>query len=137
MKLLKGMKFAYMNNKDNQLVYHINKHYNELTDELNLIKNFEEFSSNKIIKKAIILDLIQIGENVNKLSIGFQKNINKMNLKGIIGFRNHFVHGYGTNDDKIVWETIKNYLPNLISEINNISLVLFLCCCFYNIYILY
>ena len=122
MKLLKGMKFAYMNNKDNQLVYHINKHYNELTEELNLIKTFEEFSSNKIIKKAIILDLIQIGENVNKLSIGFQKNINKMNLKGIIGFRNHLVHGYGTIDDKIVWETIKNYLPNLISEINNINL---------------
>ena len=122
MKLLKGMKFAYMNNKDIQLVYHINKHYNELTEELNLIKTFEEFSSNKIIKKAIILDLIQIGENVNKLSIGFQKNINKMSLKGIIGFRNHLVHGYGTIDDKIVWETIKNYLPNLISEINKINL---------------
>ncbi len=39
-----------MKNKDIQLVYHINKLYNELTEEFNLIKNFEEFSSKKYKK---------------------------------------------------------------------------------------
>lgn len=66
--------------------------------------------------------MIQIGKNVNKLSIEFQKQINEINLRGVVGVRNHLVHGYGTADDKIVCTAIKENLPNFISEINNINL---------------
>ncbi|MBQ8292643.1 MAG: DUF86 domain-containing protein [Bacilli bacterium] len=107
-----------MNKKDEQIIYHINNHY----QEFKLIKNYEDFVSNNIIKKAIILDLIQIGYNVNKLSFEFQKQINKINLRGVVGIRNHLVHGYGTIDDKIVWTAIKENLPDFIFEINNINL---------------
>lgn len=111
-----------MNKKDEQIIYHINNHYQELIEELKLLNNYEDFVSNKIIKKAIILDLIQIGENVNKLSFEFQKQINKINLRGVVGIRNHLVHGYGSIDDKIVWTAIKENLPDFIFEINNINL---------------
>ena len=100
-----------MNKKGEQIINHINDHY----QELKLVKEFEDFEANKIIKKAIILDLIQIGENLNKLSIEFQKQINKINLRGVVGIRNYLVHGYGTVDDKIVWTAIKENLPNFIS----------------------
>lgn len=122
MKQLEGMNFAYMKTKDVQLVYHINVHYQELIEEFKIVKDFEDFTTNKIIKKAFILYLIQIGENVNKLSVEFQNNLNKINLKGIIGFRNYLVHGYRTIDDKIVWNTITEYLPKFIKKINDIKL---------------
>lgn len=110
-----------MKNKDEQLIYHINKHYNELISELNLISDFKDFVSNLIVKKAIILDLIQIGEKVNRLSDEFKAKLNKINIKGIIGFRNYLVHGYGTKGNNIIWNTLKNDLPNFIKEINNVK----------------
>ena len=69
----------------------------------------------------MLIKKIQIGENVNRLSDEFKAKLNKINIKGIIGFRNYLVHGYGTMDNNIIWNTLKNDLPNFIKEINNVK----------------
>jgi uncharacterized protein with HEPN domain len=43
-------------------------HYKELKIEYDKFSNYDEFKDNIVVKKAIVLDFIQIGENVNKLS---------------------------------------------------------------------
>lgn len=57
-----------MNNKDLQIIELINRHYKELSEEIKSIHNINEFKDNKIIQKAVIFDLLQIGENINKLT---------------------------------------------------------------------
>ena len=39
----------------------------------------------------------------------------------IVGFRNVLVHGYDLVDDRIVWDTIKNNLPVLLSEVEELQ----------------
>ena len=38
----------------------------------------------------------------------------------IVGFRNVLVHGYDLVDDRTVWDTIKNNLPVLLSEVEEL-----------------
>lgn len=109
-----------MNNKDLQIIYFINKHYQKLKEELDIICDYDEFQKNTIVKKAIILDLIQIGENVNKLSEKVKQMLNKFEVKGVIGFRNYLVHGDGFIDDQIIWEAIQYSLPKLIDDVNKL-----------------
>ena len=71
-------------------------------------------------KKAIVLDFIQIGENINKLDEETRLKINKYDVKGVIDFRNRLVHGYGDLDYKIVWNAINGSLPKLIEQVKDI-----------------
>ena len=63
------MKFVFMKiNKDINIIYYIKKHFNDILSYTKIINTYELFLENIVYQKAIILDLIQIGENVNKLS---------------------------------------------------------------------
>lgn len=111
-----------MNTKDEQLIYWINKHFNELQDVLKDLKSYDEFinPSNLIRVKAIKLDLFQIGENVNNLTIEIKNKTSKKDLRGIIDIRNYIAHGYVQVDESIIWDVINNDLPNLIKSLNSL-----------------
>lgn len=110
-------------NKDFDIIYYINKHYNEIIGEVNYLKTYEKFVEERVYQKAIILDLIQIGENVNKLSETIKSQINKIDLRGVINFRNQLVHNYESNNTLIVWNVIKDNLSNLVDDINRYALI--------------
>lgn len=110
-------------NKDFDIIYYINKHYNEIIGEVNYLKTYEKFVEDRVYQKAIILDLIQIGENVNKLSETIKSQINKIDLRGVINFRNQLVHNYESNNTLIVWNVIKDNLSNLVDDINRYALI--------------
>lgn len=108
-----------MKDRDGLLVTLINNHYKELLDELESIRdNYEEYCNNSIVRKAIWLDVMQIGENVNQLTDQFAKKMNLNDLKGIISIRNFIVHGYVYTDKDVIWNTIHEDLPKLIRKIN-------------------
>ena len=115
------MRFVYMKERDKQLIRYINKHYSELVDELKLVKDFEEFCSNKPVNKAIKLDLLQIGENINHLTDESKLQLNKKDLLGVIRVRNHVAHGYVTIEEETIWSTISEDLPKLIEQVNSIK----------------
>ena len=104
-------------NKDINIIYYIKKHFNDILSYTKIINTYELFLENIVYQKAIILDLIQIGENVNKLSDDIKSFINKKDLRGIINFRNQLVHGYENNDPDLIWNVIQNNLPQLVKEI--------------------
>ena len=108
-----------MNKNDLICFRYIMNHYKELKEEFDKFSNYDEFKDNIVVKKAIVLDFIQIGENVNKLTDEVKNKINKLDIRGVIDFRNRLVHGYGKIDYKIVYNTIKNSLPSLINQLSD------------------
>ena len=58
--------------------------------------------------------LIQLIENIKKLSNNFKEQNSQIPWGKIIGFRNGIVHEYGKTDFTIVYETVTNDLDQLI-----------------------
>lgn len=107
-----------MNERDEQLRKYINKHYQELVDEVEEIGSFDEFVKGGVLAKAIKMDILQIAENINCFSDETSSKLDAKDLRGIVDVRNHIAHGYITVDDEIVWNAICQRLPKLIEEIN-------------------
>ena len=110
-----------MNERDKQLVKHINKHYKELLEEMTMVGTFEDFKREGMLTKAIKMDILQIAENINHFSDETIAKLNPKDLRGISDVRNHIVHGYIYVKDDIIWYVIQDCLPGLINEINNIE----------------
>ena len=83
------------------------------------IENFGAYQSDPKTQSAVERQLGIIGEAVNK----FRKEENVVILshaKKIIDFRNRIIHSYDNIDISIVWAIIKNHLPVLKKEIDEI-----------------
>jgi uncharacterized protein with HEPN domain len=106
---------------DKERYEYILEHYKELCDEADEYRN-EVLTpiESKTLKKAIEMDLFQIGEHVNRLSKDIQKQINKEDLRGIIDTRNIIGHGYQQVDPNILWDTIDYECPKLISQLTEL-----------------
>lgn len=110
-----------MKERDKQLIKYINKHYEELQEEIKEIGSFKEFAKGGVLTKAIKMDVIQIAENINSFSEETTALLNQKDLRGIVDIRNHIAHGYITVDDQIVWKAIIERLPYLIKSINSLK----------------
>ena len=75
--------------------------------------SYEEFIDDEQLIDAVLFRLIQIVENIKKLSDEFKKRHNDIEWNDIIGFRNRIVHDYGKTDYSIVYEVVSTDLPVL------------------------
>jgi uncharacterized protein with HEPN domain len=81
---------------------------------------FEEFIKNEILKRACSRSLEIIGEAVKNLSLDFKKQHKDIEWKKISGLRDRMIHGYfGVNWD-IVWDVMRNQIPKLKVQVENI-----------------
>lgn len=112
-----------MNERDKQIVSHVNSHYSEILENMQIVDSCDKMidPKNKNILKAIKMDLAQIGENIIHLSNESKSQIDKGDLKGITDIRNYIVHGYIVIKDSTIFRTIKNDLPRLVEQINKIN----------------
>lgn len=104
--------------RDPVLIFHINKHFNDLKEDTENIISFEDFAFSKQIRRAILFDFLQIGELSNQLSKAFRREFGNPNMDRLIAMRNRIVHGYSEIRDDIVFDVVKNGLPPLISDLN-------------------
>jgi uncharacterized protein with HEPN domain len=106
--------------KHNQVfLKHILDEINFLTKETEGIK-FEQFIKNQILKRACSRSLEIIGEAVKNLPADFKKRYKDIEWKKIAGLRDKIIHYYfGVNWD-ILWDVIKNQLPKLKEQVENI-----------------
>jgi uncharacterized protein with HEPN domain len=83
------------------------------------IENYGAFQGDIKTQSAVERQLGIIGEAVNKLR---QENptIALNNIKQIVDFRNRIIHSYDNIDTSIIWAIIKNHLPVLKKEINDL-----------------
>lgn len=81
---------------------------------------FDSFEREKKTYDAVLMQLINIGEMVNRLSEDFLEKHNELPWHQIIGMRNQIAHGYFDIDPKEVWDTAKKDLPVLKKQIEKI-----------------
>ncbi len=79
------------------------------------IDNFESFIANTLYRKAIILSILNIGELTKHLPQEFRSEHNEIKWKEIAGMRNIAAHEYRMINDRVVWQTVMNSIPELVS----------------------
>lgn len=76
--------------------------------------NINDLSTNEILLDSMMFRMIQISENSRKLSDKYKENHADIPWNAVYGFRNRIVHDYGSVDLNIVYETLKNDIPDLL-----------------------
>jgi len=75
--------------------------------------DYSKFKGNELVSDAVIRNLAVIGEAVKNLPDEFKDKNKEIEWKKIIGFRDVLIHAYGGIDFEIVWDVVKNKLPEL------------------------
>ncbi len=83
------------------------------------IENFFVYQSDLKTQSAIERQLGIIGEAVNKFRQE-EREIVLSHTKQIVDFRNRIIHSYDNIDASIVWAILKNHLPVLKKEVDEI-----------------
>ena len=119
MKISGRKKFVFMS--DEQRYEYILGHYKELCEEAEQYRG-EALTKERaiVLKKAIQMDLFQIGEHMNRFSPEIKKQIKAEDLRGIVDIRNIIGHGYQQVDENIIWDTIDYECPKLISQLKEL-----------------
>ena len=82
--------------------------------------SFEDFADNSMMKFAVVKQLEIIGEAANHLTESTLSQPSEIDWTKIIGARNIFVHEYFSVDDIIIWNIVKNDIPELERHINKL-----------------
>ncbi len=80
--------------------------------------DFTEFMSNSMMRFACIKQMEIIGEASNHISEEIKSKFTDIEWAQIVGMRNVFVHEYFGVDTNLVWEIIKNDIPDLKEKIS-------------------
>jgi uncharacterized protein with HEPN domain len=83
-----------------------------------------EFMNDKKTQQAVILNIMVIGEAATKLSDEYPDFVTKypqIQWKSMRGMRNRLAHGYFDINLDVVWETVKQALPELECQLRKIQ----------------
>ena len=97
---------------DIEILEHILEDINDILNFIEFV-DFEEFASNSLVRKAVCMSLINIGELTKSLSSIFKIENRQIPWKNISGLRDITAHKYHTLNLDIVWSVAKNDLPPL------------------------
>jgi lincosamide nucleotidyltransferase A/C/D/E len=81
--------------------------------------SLDVFSSNKMICKAVVMSILNIGELTKHLPQEYKTTHDEIPWKSISGMRDIAAHGYHTMNHKIIWDVVTNYLPDLAKFLQN------------------
>lgn len=76
--------------------------------------SLNELNENEVLLDSMMFRMIQLSENVKKLSEEFKRVNSVIPWNAIYGLRNRIVHDYGNVDLNVVYETLKNDIPQLL-----------------------
>jgi len=90
-----------------------------INDYLGDKRDFNEYKSNKLLRRAVERELEIIGEATNRI-LKLDDSINISNARRIVDLRNLVIHAYDNVDDIIIWGIIINNIPKLKSQIDDL-----------------
>ena len=102
-----------MNNKVRSILEHMLEDAQDAMKFANEAGEIDVFSSNRMIYKAVVMSILNIGELTKHLPQDYKATRNEITWKNISGMRDIAAHGYHTMNHKIIWDVVKNYLPDL------------------------
>jgi uncharacterized protein with HEPN domain len=98
-----------------------------IRDECSYILSVTEndFTKDKLIqdetiKRAIVRSLEIIGEATKKIPADLKIKWNSINWKNMSGMRDRLIHDYMGINYSIVWDVIKNKIPELYNQIQDV-----------------
>lgn len=80
-------------------------------------KDFSDFIQNSMMRFACIKQMEIIGEASKHVTDEIKVKFSSIEWSQIIGMRNVFVHEYFGVDSNLLWDIIKNDLPNLKEKV--------------------
>jgi uncharacterized protein with HEPN domain len=86
--------------------------------------SFDEFSQNETVVKAVLYDLIIIGEAAINISSNVQALAPELPWRLMSDMRNIMAHEYFQVNLRITWSTIQNNLPPLIYPLQQLQVSL-------------
>ena len=79
--------------------------------------NYSEFAGNSILVEACVFNLSQIGELSNKIDKDFQQQNSSIPWRVMYGLRNKIVHDYEGVNLVLIWDIVKEDLPDLKEQL--------------------
>lgn len=76
--------------------------------------DLEELNANEVLLDSMLFRMIQISENAKRLSDGYKSAHANVPWNALYGLRNRIVHDYRNVDLNVVYETLKNDIPELL-----------------------
>ena len=81
----------------------------------------DQLRQNEAKTESILFNLMILGEAANNISRDFAIKNSEIDWKGIAGVRHKVVHDYAAIDYDIVWDIIKNEIPDLYRKIKTLA----------------
>ena len=110
-----------MKNSDTFILRLIIKYSDEIGGAIERFElNYDKFKDDYVVKNAIAMCILQIGELSSKLTGEFKIKYTKAPWRDIIAMRNRMAHAYESTNIEIVWDTAENNIPELKAYCTNI-----------------
>ena len=82
--------------------------------------SFEDFSDNELIQDGVIRNLEIIGEAVKNLPDDIKKDYPEVDWRKIAGLRDILIHAYFGVDLEVIWDIVRNKVPELKEMVKKI-----------------
>ena len=77
----------------------------------------DDLNSDRQLVLSLVMDITILGEAATRVSEAAREQLSAVPWDEIIGMRNRLIHAYFDVNLDIVWETVQNDVPRLISLI--------------------
>lgn len=84
------------------------------------VSSKDEFLNDETLKRATVRSLEIIGEAAKKIPVDFKLKWNEVKWKEMAGMRDRLIHDYMGVNYSIVWDVIKNKIPDLQKQITEV-----------------
>jgi uncharacterized protein with HEPN domain len=83
--------------------------------------SFEDYLADETLKRATIRSLEIIGEATKKIPSDFKEKWNTIQWRNMAGMRDRLIHDYMGVNYSIVWDVIKNKIPEIDKQISDFT----------------
>ena len=80
--------------------------------------SYDDFLENETLKRAVVRSLEIIGEATKKIPADFKVKWNSIQWKNMAGMRDRLIHDYIGVNYAIVWDVMKNKIPDMHNQIS-------------------
>lgn len=77
-------------------------------------KSYKDFRKNQMLMDAVVRNLEVIGEAVKNISEKVKRKYPQVEWRKIANLRNILIHEYFGIDEVILWDIVKNKIPDLL-----------------------
>jgi uncharacterized protein with HEPN domain len=83
-------------------------------------KKFVDFLDNEMLQRAVEREFSILGEAANQVSQALKAQVQELDWRAIVDFRNRLIHDYAGVDPLRVWEILQTYIPTLRQQLLSI-----------------